>query len=139
MGRFWMSIVAASFGLLALIALATHIVFFFKRPNERRPFALAVFFLLPHLLLCAVLIGTSAVLGSHGILSQLVELKLDFLGRLLFYVSVVWFPTILVFSLMPVDGGAFKDCASDTNGGGLLRRFTTGLASGYKQVSGSNR
>jgi hypothetical protein len=99
MERFWVGVVAAFVGLLALAALVTHLTFFFKHRQERRRFIN----LSPHLLLCGVLLGTSVVLESPELLSRLSELRLDFLGRFLFYVSLVWFLAVLLRSLSPPD------------------------------------
>ena len=99
MESFWVGIVAAFVAVLTLAALATHLAFFFKHRQERRPFSN----LLPHLLLCGVLLGTSVVLEGPELLTHLGELKLDFLGRFLFYVSLVWFLAVLLRSLSPPD------------------------------------
>jgi hypothetical protein len=99
MERFWLGVVVAFAGVLALAALATHLAFFFKHHWEKKSFAN----LLPHVLLCGVLLGTSVVLEGPELLRQLNELKLGFLGRVLFYVSLVWFLAVLLRSLLPRD------------------------------------
>jgi hypothetical protein len=99
--RLWIGITATYFAVPALAALAMHLVFFLKRPREKRFFTTA-FSLLPHLLLCGVLLGTSVVLEGRGVISQLSELKLDFLGRFLFYVAVVWSLMTVSDSLLPL-------------------------------------
>jgi len=96
--RFWIGIATAYFVALALAALATRFIFFLKRSQEGRRFAS----LLPHLLLCGVLMGTSVALEGPGVFSQLSELKLDFLGRFLFYVALVWSLLAVLNSLSPV-------------------------------------
>ena len=78
--------------------LATRLVFFLKHSQKGRRFTS----LLPHLLLCGVLLGTSVVLEGPGVFSQLSELKLDFLGRFLFYVALVWSVVAVLDSLSPV-------------------------------------
>jgi hypothetical protein len=50
----------------------------------------AVWSLLPHLFLGAILVGTSPVLGSPGVFDRLQEFRLAFLSRLVFYLGVVW-------------------------------------------------
>jgi hypothetical protein len=94
----WIGIAATYFAVLALAALATRWVFFLKRSQERRRFTS----LLPHLLLCGVLMGTSVALESPGVFSELSELKLDFLGRFLFYVAMVWSLVAVLDSLLPL-------------------------------------
>jgi hypothetical protein len=96
--RLWIGIAATYFAALALAALATRLAFFLKRSHERRRFTS----LLPHLLLCGVLLGTSVVLEGPGVFSQLSELKLDFLGRFLFYVALVWSLVAVLDSLLPL-------------------------------------
>jgi hypothetical protein len=96
--HFWIGIAGAYFAALALAALATRLVFFLKRRQEGMRFTS----LLPHLLLCGVLMGTSVVLEGPGVLSQLSEVKLDFLGRFLFYVAVVWSLVAVLNSLLPL-------------------------------------
>jgi len=96
--RFWIGTAATYFAALALAALATRLVFFLKHIQEGKPFAS----LLPHLLLCGVLMGTSVVLEGPGVLRQLSELKLDFLGRFLFYVALGWSLVVVLDSLSPV-------------------------------------
>jgi hypothetical protein len=110
MGRFWVGVVAASFGVLALAALATHLAFFFKHRQERRPLTA----LLPHLLLCGVLLGTSVVLEGPELLSRLSELSLDFLGRFLFYVALVWFLAVLLRSLLPSTRSEIREIRGQT-------------------------
>jgi len=94
----WIGILATYFAVLALAALATRLVFFLKHSQKGRRFTS----LLPHLLLCGVLLGTSVVLEGPGVFSQLSELKLDFLGRFLFYVALVWSVVAVLDSLSPV-------------------------------------
>jgi hypothetical protein len=94
--RLWIGIAATYFAVLVLAALATRLVFSLKRSQESRHFTS----LLPHLLLCGVLMGTSVVLESPGVFNQLSELKLDFLGRFLFYVAVVWSLMAVLDSLL---------------------------------------
>jgi len=93
--------VAAYFIALALAALATHLAFFFKRPSEKSSFAKA-WSLLPHLVLCGILLGTSLVLSSPDVSSRLNGFKLDFLGSLLFYVAIAWSLVAVLGSLLPV-------------------------------------
>lgn len=100
MALFWVGIVAGLVGVLALVSAATHFAFFFRRSRSRTVSATAGF-LLPHLLLCAVLLGIAIVLGSQSILSQLVIIRIGFLGNFLFYVSLTWFLIILIRSLLP--------------------------------------
>jgi hypothetical protein len=100
MAFFWTGIVAASMGVLALVSAVAHFAFFFRRGSSRTVSATAGF-LLPHLLLCAVLLGTAIVLDSQGILSQLVRTRIGFLGDFLFYVSLTWFLIVLIRSLLP--------------------------------------
>jgi hypothetical protein len=109
MERFWMGVVAAFVGVLALAALSTQLAFFFKHRQAKRPFTS----LFPHLLLCGVLLGTSVVLEGPDLLSRLSELRLDFLGRLLFYVSLVWYLAILLRSLLPPDA-SLRDLTGGT-------------------------
>lgn len=85
----WISIAATYFGVLALGAVATHVAFFLRRPHNER-IIVSAFRLLPHLLLCGVLLATSVLLASPEIAGTLNEFRLDFLGSLLFYVAGVW-------------------------------------------------
>ena len=96
----WFGIVAIYFIVLVLAALVTRWIFFFKRTAEKSPFS-AVWSLLPHLLFCGLLIGTSMVLGSPGVFDRLREFGLAFLSRFLFYAAVVWSLMSTLDSLLP--------------------------------------
>lgn len=99
-GNVWLGIVAIYIVVLALAALTTHGILFLKRPAQKRPFATA-WYLLPQLLLCGIVIGTSIVLGSPGVFDRLREFGLAFLSRFLFYVAVVWSLMTVLASLVP--------------------------------------
>jgi hypothetical protein len=102
--RLWFGVVAVYFLVLALAALALHLAFLFKRPREERSLT-TVFSLLLYLLLCGALLATSMVLRGPGVSAKLKEFKLDFLGRFLFYLAVVWSLMKVLESLFPPDPG----------------------------------
>jgi hypothetical protein len=96
----WFGFVAIYILVLALAALATYRTMCFKRSVENRPVSIA-WSLLPHILLCGVLMGTSLALESPAVFDGLRQLGLVFLGRFLFYVAVVWCFTATLNSLLP--------------------------------------
>jgi len=108
MAFFWAGIVAASIGAFALLSVATHFAFSRVRHRTRSVSALVGFFL-PHLFLCAVLLGARVVLESPSVLSQLAQVGIAFLGDFLFYVSLTWFLFVLIHSLLPPKGFTVED------------------------------
>jgi hypothetical protein len=96
----WLGSVAIDFTVLALAALGTHAAFFFKHSAEKKPLTVA-WSVFPHLLLGGVLMGTSMVLRTPGVLDRLAGFGLSFLGSFLFYAGVVWSLMATLSSLLP--------------------------------------
>lgn len=94
--RFWVLVVAVFIGILALVSFATHLAFFFKHKQPKEPFIN----ILPHIILCGILFGTGVVLDSSQLVDQLRALRIDFLGHLMFYLSLIWFLAVLLRSLL---------------------------------------
>jgi hypothetical protein len=101
---FWVGITGAYFGMLALDAIATHLGFFWTQRRGERPSSTA-FRLLPHLVLCGILLGTSVLLAGPEVATTLNEFKLDFLSQFLFYVAGVWSLTAVLGSLSTPSAG----------------------------------
>lgn len=101
---FWIGIATTNVSVLAVAAVAMHAAFFLKRPSDEKAFV-RVFRLLPHLLLCGLLFATSILMASPGIVDNLSEFKLGFLGRLLFYVAGAW-SLVAVFESLSIRSAA---------------------------------
>jgi len=96
----WLGSVATYFAVLALAAFGTHLAFFFKQTAEKKGSTVA-WSLFPHLLISGVMIGTSMVLRSPGMVDRLREFGLAFLSSFLFYAAVVWSLMATLNSLLP--------------------------------------
>jgi hypothetical protein len=96
----WLGSVAIYFAVMALAAFGTHLAFFVKQPAQKKAPTVA-WSLFPHLLISGLMIGTSMVLRSPGMLDRLREFGLAFLSSFLFYAGVVWSLMATLNSLLP--------------------------------------